>query len=325
MPFSAETSGRVSTLRPSPEIGLIWPGWWFGWCTFTTHGPDQLLRRECYWWADWHSPPLCSLGQGSPTAAPWQWSPELSHPYRRTWLKTSITKPTAAIWAKLWPRRMPDLVDCTDDWIQVQMSREVWHPYWWKELKALYRDCLANDLSDAHVLQFVWGQTMAFRLPVAQEEKSGWWEAPCSLSRLCHQDLLPQVVPLIWGTSRLLAGRSPGTGPTSAMLCREVQDASQSPVQCSMGPSKVYGTPDAAGCEWNCGGFTAGTCRWWTQSSSDIGGRSCTPGRWTWAPGGSGAYYIPPECPETPEPEETTKAVWFSKPTCPTIYSIKFL
>ena len=66
-----------------------------------------------------------------------------------------------------------------------------------------------------------------------------------------------------------------------AKLCNIVQrvwDASWSPVQCSMGPSKVYGTPDVAGWVGDSGGFTAGIQRQWTQSSPNIRERSCTPG-----------------------------------------------
>ena len=91
---------------------------------------------------------------------------------------------------------MPNLVDHADSWIQVQMSREGRHPHWWKELKALYRDSLAGDLSNTHALQLAWQQATASRLPLAQEEASGWWEAPCSLSTLHHWDFLPQVDPL---------------------------------------------------------------------------------------------------------------------------------
>ena len=40
--------------------------------------------------------------------------------------------------------------------------------------------------------------------------------------------------------------RNPSTALSSAMLCREIRYASQSPVQSGMGPSQVYGTPDAS-------------------------------------------------------------------------------
>ena len=89
-------------------------------------------------------------------------------------LKTSTAKPMAAIQAKPQPRRTSDLVDHADDWIWLHMSREAWHPHWWKEFKAVYRDCLAGNLSDVHALQLVQWQATAFRLPLEKEEASGW-------------------------------------------------------------------------------------------------------------------------------------------------------
>ena len=47
-------------------------------------------------------------------------------------------KPMATVWAKPWPRGMPNPVDQADDWIQVQMRWVGRHPQWWKELWALY-------------------------------------------------------------------------------------------------------------------------------------------------------------------------------------------
>ena len=132
---------------------------------------------------------------------------------------------------------MPDPVDCADNWIQVQMSWEAWHPHWWRELKALYRSWLANNLSDTHALQFNGWQAAAFRLPLAKEEASAWWEASHGLGWLCLQkDFLPWVdspgsrdfqvtrqdktLPLAW--SLQCGAESLGTPPK--VLCDVAQD-----------------------------------------------------------------------------------------------------
>ena len=62
----------------------------------------------------------------------------------------------ATVQAKPQSRRMPNLVDQADEWIQVQMSWAERHPHWWKELRALYQGCLVGDLSDIHALEFSW-------------------------------------------------------------------------------------------------------------------------------------------------------------------------
>ena len=73
---------------------------------------------------------------------------------------------------------------------------------------------------------------------------------------------------------------------------------------CSMGPSKVYGTPDVAGWRWNCRGFTAGTCQQWNWIAPNIGGRSCTPGGKPEPQEAQEVTTSSPECPETPKSEE---------------------
>ena len=107
-------------------------------------------------------------------------------------------------------------MDHPDDWIWVQMSREGRHPHCWKELKTIYRDCLVGDLSNTHTLQLALQEAIALRLPLAQEESSGWWEAPCSLSTLHHWDFLPQKATM----SPLNAQEplSPKNQPSSLML-----------------------------------------------------------------------------------------------------------
>ena len=98
----------------------------------------------------------------------------------------------AVIQAKPRHRKTPDLVECLDDSIQTQMIWDPWHPSWWQELKSLYKESVGK-LSNALALQLTQQQSMAFQLPAAQEEASGWWEAPCSICGLGHQYFLPHT------------------------------------------------------------------------------------------------------------------------------------
>ena len=98
-----------------------------------------------------------------------------------------------AIQAKPWWAVTPDLVDHPDVWIQDQIIRKILHPQWWKELRALYRD-LGGGLNNAQALHFAQWQVTAFQLPLAQEEVSGWWGTPPSLSKLGPWDFLPHTV-----------------------------------------------------------------------------------------------------------------------------------
>ena len=102
-------------------------------------------------------------------------------------LATSIIPP---IWEK--PNQKPVLPSLQlplELKIQVQMIRDPQHPSWWKELTALYRDSV-GDLSDAQASQLAQQWAVAFWLPTAQKEVSGWLEAPCSLCLLFHSDFL---------------------------------------------------------------------------------------------------------------------------------------
>ena len=107
-----------------------------------------------------------------------------------TWPKTITAKPKAAAQAGLWPRRGPDLVEHPTNWIQVQMIQNPVPPSWWKELRSIHRESVCK-LGVSLVQQLTQWQAASFQLPIAQEEESGWWKAPCSLPGLCLQDFLP--------------------------------------------------------------------------------------------------------------------------------------
>ena len=65
----------------------------------------------------------------------------------------------------------------------MQMDKNSQHPSWWQEFRSLYKE-FTGGLADNLVQQAARKQAMAFRLPVVQEEVTGWWEAPvgvCSL------------------------------------------------------------------------------------------------------------------------------------------------
>ena len=118
---------------------------------------------------------------------------QFSPTHTRGYQPRPAVRPTVTVGAEPQSRRMPDLTDQADDWIQVKMRQKGSHPLWWKELRALYWDCLLGNLYDVHTLQSAQWKATAFKLPLAQEEASRWWEAPCSLSTLHHWDFLPQV------------------------------------------------------------------------------------------------------------------------------------
>ena len=230
----------------------------------------------------------------------WQWPAVLSHPHQRGSTKTTA-KPTAAVWATPQPRRLPDPVDQADTWIQVQMGQKGRHPYWLKELRALYWGCLVGDLSNFHTLQFAQWQAKAFRVPLAQAEAYGWWEAPHNLGTLHHQDSLPQVDSPYLRDFCVTRQEEILALAWALQHCREVRDT-WSPVQGGIGPPKVHGPLmqlDSA------------------QNAPNLGGRSNTPGGWTRTPSGSGHYHVSPWMPQNPRTRGANQAVWHSSPPAP--------
>ena len=85
------------------------------------------------------------------------------------------------------PRHLatPDPLDNPNDWVLTYLAERDELPNWWPEFWSLHhRD--ARPLSEAQVQELAQKQAMAFRLPTAQREKSGWWNTPPSLASLGH-------------------------------------------------------------------------------------------------------------------------------------------
>ena len=66
------------------------------------------------------------------------------------------------------------------DWVQAYLARKGEPPSWWMEIKSLS----PGQLSDAQVQELAKRQAVGFRLPAAQDNKAGWWNAPPCLSGL---------------------------------------------------------------------------------------------------------------------------------------------
>ena len=82
------------------------------------------------------------------------------------------------------------------------MDRVGAHPCWWKEIRAirkldiessLKRYIVMEDLNEPKALDFSHWQAAAFRLPLAQQEASSWWDAPPYFCGLHPYDFLPHT------------------------------------------------------------------------------------------------------------------------------------
>ena len=143
-------------------------------------------------------------------------------------------KPSAAAQSqsKSQLKEMPDTVDHPDQWIKAEMDRVGHHPCWWKEIRAIKKYTLESapkkytmesDLSKPKALYFSQWQAVAFRLPLAQQEVSRWWDSPPVAIWLHPQDFLPHADVSGRGTSRLFSGKIPSPSLSCVMLCREVE------------------------------------------------------------------------------------------------------
>ena len=127
---------------------------------------------------------LSLLQQGIQIHQGLQWS---STPTGGARPKVSAWPPTAQSWPKL---EEPDPTSLPHRWIHVEMMK-ITHCPWWKELKASRRmtvgsHIISEGLTKPEALHWTHWQAVAFWLPLAQQEASGWWDAPPRFCKL-HQ------------------------------------------------------------------------------------------------------------------------------------------
>ena len=135
----------------------------------------------------------------------------------------SLSQSHSWSWARLGRERL-DPVRYPHCWITEEMSQpSIHHPHWWREIKAsgnlnLGTHIVHEGLDEFAAQHHVLWQAASFRLPVAQQEASGWWDAPPVLHGFCPQDFLP--LPLTPGISRSSNRRRNWLWPG---CCRSVQ------------------------------------------------------------------------------------------------------
>ena len=94
-------------------------------------------------------------------------------------------------------RERPDPVRYPCHWITKEISQpRNPHPHWWKEIKASgmlnVGACIVHKEYDDYSAQhYTLWQVAAFRLPLAQQEASSWWDLLPALHRLCPLDFIP--------------------------------------------------------------------------------------------------------------------------------------
>ena len=152
----------------------------------------------------------------STPSLPWQWIPHsclvtmATSAVPPTW-NVLDQKPLPSPWVPFEPS--PSLGGCQIQWIILMTgSRYRWTR---KEGTLIGRKSLklftGTDWKVTSELPMPYNmpsdKLQPFRLPFAQEEASGWQEAPHSLSALHHWNFYPKLIPSAWGTSMLLDRR----------------------------------------------------------------------------------------------------------------------
>ena len=138
-------------------------------------------------------------------------------------------------------------------------------PSWWRVGRSIHRESL-GELSVALVQQLTWQQATSLQLQLSRRDVR-LVAGPTQSSGVVSLGLLaPPWFPWYQGFPGKEEGGNLGTGSSSAMLCRECGDTSQSPMQGSTGPSKVYGTPYVPQWRWNSRAFPAQACEQGTQN-----------------------------------------------------------
>ena len=176
-------------------------------------------------------------------------SPQHSHaPAGGTWTQPKILAAASSGQSHSWSqtrtgRERPNPVRYPCWWITNELSQSSNpHPHWWREIKA------SRKLSvGAHIVQKGYGeystqhyalwQAAAFRLPLAQQEASGWWDALLPYAGFVYRTFFP--LPQTHGISgpstrkktlalaRALQVCAEASGAKPGVLCRAVRELQQ--------------------------------------------------------------------------------------------------
>ena len=116
-------------------------------------------------------------------------------PAGRAWPKAPIAASSHQSQARPG-RERPDPVSYPQQWISEELSQSNNpYPHWWKEIKASGElntgACIMQEEYDKQSAHYTLWQAAAFRLPLVQQEASGWWDTLPALPGLCLQDFLP--------------------------------------------------------------------------------------------------------------------------------------
>ena len=156
---------------------LMWPSSWDG-------------RKMLDEWIDAEHPaaPLTTSSPRSPSGDSDQWHATTTGGAQPKTSIAPLVRCAAASRAKPRCTTTPDPVEHPAHWIQAYVAKTRRPPSWWPEFCSLYKES-TRGLADIYVQELAKNQAMAFRLPKVQDNRSGWWEAPCSISTLCCKDI----------------------------------------------------------------------------------------------------------------------------------------
>ena len=140
-------------------------------------------------------------------------------------------------------------------WIADEMSQPSNpHPYCWREIKGSGRTnlgaCIVHaEHNDPAAQHYALWQVAAFRLPVAQQKASGWWDTLPALHGHCPQDFLPpasdpQNFPVIRQKKTLALARALQVCVEASRARTGIQSQDRHPMWIHQGAATVYGIFD---------------------------------------------------------------------------------
>ena len=217
-----------------------------------------------------------------------------------------------------------DPVNHPSQWILEEMDRSRAHPCWWKEIRASKKITMGSNprrytvwenLRESEALHYAQWQAVAFRLPLVQQEASGWWDAPPWLHGLCPQDFLPHTDAS--GTRDFCTVRQEKTLALAWVLpwCTERRGSDWSPLRCSTGTPEMHGPFNASQWGLHCRSLIPGPCRQGTWNLPTLEEEAILLVEELEMPEAPEAAASLLECLETPKPMEPTKQI--NTPTTP--------